>query len=373
MRVAIAVRRLSPRGGLAGNVLALAEHQVRRGQRLTVVCPRVDPEVRLAAEIVRVRAPSIFGEAAKMLAFAAAARRAIEALEVEVSFASGQVDGVTVARLEGGLAAAYRDAAAAGRGLAGRWALGLDLPERAAVAIEARKLAAARRVLVLSEAARADVIRRYRVPPERVAVVRNGVDLERFRPPTAEERASARARLAVSGFVLAFVGRGAARKGLPELLRALAHPAAPRGATLLVAGAAPRELKATEAAAKSLGVAARLVGHQPDVREVFAAADAVALPSIYEPFGLVALEGLAMGRPALVSRAAGVSEVVPDPALVLEDPRDTEAFARALVTLEARAADPATAIIARRAAEAWPLERSLGELEAILLEEARRR
>ncbi|KRT70080.1 MAG: group 1 glycosyl transferase, UDP-glucose:(heptosyl)LPS alpha-1,3-glucosyltransferase, partial [Candidatus Rokubacteria bacterium CSP1-6] len=66
------------------------------------------------------------------------------------------------------------------------------------------------------------------------------------------------------------------------------------------------------ALAARLGVAERILwaGAQPTVEQYYAAADAVALPALYEPFGNVHLEALASGLPVLASARAGGSEVV---------------------------------------------------------------
>jgi UDP-glucose:(heptosyl)LPS alpha-1,3-glucosyltransferase len=73
-------------------------------------------------------------------------------------------------------------------------------------------------------------------------------------------------------------------------------------------------------------------GSQPDPVEFFTAADALALPSLFEPFGNVAMEAMACGLPAMVSIQCGAAEVMP-PELsgyVIQDPTDAAEIAHKL-------------------------------------------
>ena len=354
MRVGIAVRRLSARGGLEGNVLALARRLTARGHAVTVVCQRADPELGLDAELVRVPVLGFGGETAKLLSFARGAERALARAPVDVTFTSGHVAGADVVRLEGGLAAAYGEVLRAG----GR---GRDLTEWAARRVEVRKFACARRILTLSEADRRGALARFGGPEARVRVARNGVELARHPLATDAARAAARAALGLEGPVLAFIGSGFWRKGLDLLLDALAHPAAPR-CTLVVAGV--DRAQARYAARGPAG--ARWLGFVPDVGAVLAAADADALPARFEPFGLVALEAWAAGRPAVLSGAVGAAELSPHPDLVVADPSDAGALARALAAALIRR----DAAACRRVAEAHPLAESLDRVVDALAEVA---
>ena len=139
---------------------------------------------------------------------------------------------------------------------------------------------------------------RVRAP---IHVIPNGVDLERFRPPTPDERARARAAVGVDPAqpVAVFVGHEFERKGLPLAIEGLRR--AP-DVTLLVVGGTPEMIRRARAQAEHHGVAARVVfaGTQADPIPFLWASDVLVLPSAYEANALVVLEALACGLPVVV-------------------------------------------------------------------------
>src|SRR5919204_4049590 len=125
------------------------------------------------------------------------------------------------------------------------------------LALERRVFARTPQIVAISRRGADDIARHYAVPPARLAVVYNGVDLERFHPARrARHRDAARAEAGVpaAAYAALFAGSGFERKGLSTAIRALAH-VGDRGARLLVLGrgdAAPYRRLADD-----LGVAGR--------------------------------------------------------------------------------------------------------------------
>ena len=81
------------------------------------------------------------------------------------------------------------------------------------------------------------------------------------------------------------------------------------------------------------GVAGRVrfPPRRADIISYYAAADAVVAPSCYEPFGMIPLEAVACGVPAIITRQMGVAEVLDDEsAIILDDPADSAALAAAM-------------------------------------------
>lgn len=170
-----------------------------------------------------------------------------------------------------------------------------------------------RRIVALTPAEVQTLVDSYgRIGPP-VTVISNGVDLEEYRPPTAEERADARAlfQLDDGDRVALFVGHEFDRKGLPVAIESLVH--APT-VLLLVIGGAQKMVDDARRIADRLGVGDRvlLLGQQHGIRPYLAAADMFVLPSVYESSGLVFLEALASGLPIVATRVGVAPEVVAD-------------------------------------------------------------
>jgi glycosyltransferase involved in cell wall biosynthesis len=168
------------------------------------------------------------------------------------------------------------------------------------------------RVVVALADSEAAALRRAfgRVHPP-IAVIPNGVDLDRFRRPTSAERLSARTRLGLdaSDRVFVFIGHEFGRKGLPVLLQSLTHA---RGSLLLVVGGDHRQIETAQRQSRQAGVAERVlfVGRQSDVLPFLHAADVFVLPSAYEANALVLLEALACGLPVIATPVGGATAIV---------------------------------------------------------------
>lgn len=166
------------------------------------------------------------------------------------------------------------------------------------------------------------------VPPERVTVLRNGVDADFFRPAT--DRQAARARLGLRNTTLLSVGHLIERKAHHLAVGAL--PLLP-DADLVVIGDGP-ELGALRALAQRTGVAHRLrllpAMSQEALREYYGAADALILASSREGWANVLLESMACGTPVIASNVGGASELVTAPAAgVLFEERTAQGLAAA--------------------------------------------
>lgn len=170
-----------------------------------------------------------------------------------------------------------------------------------------------RAVICNSGMVRAEIRRGFRIAPEKLRVIYNGVDLEHFHPRERESRrGAARAELGCRprDTVFLFVGSGFERKGLAAAIDAFA--AAPYASWWLVVAGRDRHLERFRQRAHARGLLGRtrFVGGQKEVRSLYAAADCFILPSRYDPFPNTALEALAMGLPAIVSSNTGAAEVI---------------------------------------------------------------
>ncbi|HUM13197.1 MAG TPA: glycosyltransferase family 4 protein [Myxococcaceae bacterium] len=181
-------------------------------------------------------------------------------------------------------------------------------------------------------------------PRTPIHVIPNGIDIGRL--PTEAERRTARQTLGIpdGAQVVAFVGRLSPEKGPEVLLRA----ARGSGMLVLVAGDGPLRVVLE---AKQAGGAVRFLGFLPDVGQVLAAADLLALPSLTEGLPMAVLEAMAAGVPVVASAVGSLPEVLGDGAGVLVPPGDVEALQDALVRLADPGPRHALAVAARARVE----------------------
>jgi len=219
-----------------------------------------------------------------------------------------------------------------------------------------------------------DEIRRgFRIAPEKLHVVYNGVDLQHFHPRRREElREAARAELGCRSHdtLFLFVGAGFARKGLDAAIEAM--KAAKRPSFWLLVVGTDRESRRFAAQAAPLGERVRFLGGRQDVRPLYAAADCFILPSRYDPFPNTALEAFAMGLPAIVSSRCGAAEVVEAGVngWVCE-PDDVPGIARVMHEADRALRTGALAQAARATAERYGMDEMAGKLNKLYASLAR--
>jgi len=185
-----------------------------------------------------------------------------------------------------------------------------------------------RRVIAVSHKVASEIQRHYGVDAQRIEVIRPGVDVDAFHPKVREQdRAAARARLGLRDdqFVVLFVGADYRRKGLPALLDALDR--LPSHVRILAVGVPPHATLTGRASVRSERVI--LAPATERVAAYHAAADCLALPTVYDTFSLATLEAMASGLPVIVSSSAGIVEVLKDgvDSLVITRSDDVDALA----------------------------------------------
>ncbi|WP_158220609.1 glycosyltransferase family 4 protein [Kineosporia sp. A_224] len=238
--------------------------------------------------------------------------------------------------------------------------------------LERRLAARTDHLVACSESVRDHVVDRLGVGADRVTVLRNGVDAERF---AHGDGARVRQGLGVAPgtTVIGAVGRLCAQKAPDDVLEAVAPILLQRNGS---GGSGPRaELwfvgapddaalaAALERRAAGLGVAGavRFLGYRADVPDVYAALDVVVLASRWEGFGLVVAEAMAAGRPVVATDVGGVGEAAGTglsggPAALLVPPGDVAALRAGVADVLARpalAADLALRGVGRSATLGW--------------------
>jgi glycosyltransferase involved in cell wall biosynthesis len=208
------------------------------------------------------------------------------------------------------------------------WAFGgwRMLGERLRHRVARRLLAGADLILAVSNSTKADVVRIAGADESRVRVVYEGVDPSFMPRLGAAERV--KERWGVSGPYLLFVGALDVRKDPRGLLRAWrTATAAGLSAPLVVAGEPGRQ------APSEMG-GARMLGHLEgdELVDLLSAAGCLLFPSLYEGFGLPALEAMACGCPVVAYRNSSLPEVVGDAGILVPN-RDAEGLGTAAAEL----------------------------------------
>jgi starch synthase len=191
--------------------------------------------------------------------------------------------------------------------------------------VEQTAVNAADAVIAVSSGMREDVLRVYpTVDPNRVHVVRNGIDTDVWYPADALESSPGESVLTDIGVdrgrpIVAFVGRITRQKGVAHLLAA-AHDFDPDVQLVLCAGAPDTPEIAAEVSAGVAQLSDSRTGvfwvremlPIGKIREILSAATVFVCPSVYEPLGIVNLEAMACGTAVVASDVGGIPEVVDD-------------------------------------------------------------
>ena len=168
-------------------------------------------------------------------------------------------------------------------------------------------------VIVCSTFMRAEVRNYFELPLQKVVVIPNGIDMKAVARCPDERRAQLRQQYAPYGErLLLFVGRIVHEKGLHILIRALPRILAEHPNTRLLVAGKNSEKMWTLAYELNVEWAVQFLGFVSDEDRdcLYQIADAAIFPSIYEPFGIVALEAMASGCNVIVSNVGGFAEVV---------------------------------------------------------------
>lgn len=205
--------------------------------------------------------------------------------------------------------------------------------------VERTAVEAADAVIAVSSGMREDVLATYpALDPNRVHVVRNGIDTQAWYPAQPQPGDSVLADIGVDPAkpIVAFVGRITRQKGVAHLVAA-AHQFAPNVQLVLCAGAPDTPEIAAEVATAVQELAAVRSGvfwiremlPPAKIREILSASTVFVCPSVYEPLGIVNLEAMACDTAVVASDVGGIPEVVADREtglLVHYDPADTRSF-----------------------------------------------
>ena len=347
MNIALVIFRAdSTRGGAERYVDHLARTLIARGHQVTLLASKIAPACTLPS--VRIRSGGVT-RTQRYRRFLLNLERHLHDNKYDIVHSALPVNHCDIYQAHSGLeATSLRESHRIKSSLAGQAAsmLGhrVNPKRRAFAAVEARLLNGPTPpiTICLSERERLFAASLFPSAASQLVALPDVPDDAHF-PATnlAERRTKARKQLGIGADqkVYLFIGQDFRRKGLATAIRALGLLRDPH-AILYVLGHG--DIAAFSAIAIRADVVGRVffAGAVTDIVPFMAAADALVLPTRYEPFGMVVIEAMLMGVPPLVSAVAGASEVVDEDrtGYVLADPTDAVAWSAAMK----KVADPAT-------------------------------
>ena len=171
------------------------------------------------------------------------------------------------------------------------------------------------RIIASTAKERQDIIKYYGAPPDKIAIIPCGVNLDLFKPIDKE---IARKELGLDHQkVVLFVGRIEPLKGLEQLLVALSHIEGEKPPLLMIVGGdeySQGRVQTLQCLAEELHIGDRVVFIGSVAQErlplFYSAADICAIPSYYESFGMVALESLACGTPIVATDVGNMRRIL---------------------------------------------------------------
>ncbi|MBI3091842.1 MAG: glycosyltransferase family 4 protein [Candidatus Tectomicrobia bacterium] len=380
MNIALLIESFSPsQGGGEAYVTTLARRLVEMGHHVEVFCHRAEnvPAAIRVHHVPAARWPrwryacSFVRNLQKALREARSAGR-----RFDVIHGSGKCLGMNLYRAGGGVHAVWieQDLASRSQG----WQRTLKYVERrldpwthAMAWIERRQYLDPRvHIVANSQRVREDIRRWYGVEEQRLSVVPNGVDIERFHPGRRHDRGRRlRATWGVDseGKILLFVANNWRLKGLLPLLDAcrLLQEEAPRERLrLLVVGRGRRRHWERLARQRGIRELVTFAGPSATIEDAYAAADLLVHPTFYDPCANVCLEALASGLPVVTTACNGAAELLRDGTAgrVIATPHDHRALASAILSLLDDDTRERAALAARRLAERYPLSRHVEEM-----------
>lgn len=359
MKIALIRQNYTPNGGAERYAQAIAQGMAARGHEVHLLA-RSWPVAGAAGCHFR-RVPTVnFSSSLRTLSFALACRRLLAREKFDLVFSLERTLDQDVYRAGDGCHREWLARRAPHRAHLRRAGELFNLHHRLVCGLERRIFSPrhTRLVIANSRRGRDEIIRHFGFPDDRIRVIYNGVDCERFRPP-ATARSGREVRLL-------FVGSSFERKGLPFAIAALSR--LPEHFTLHIAGKGDASKHLRLAGALGVEHRVRYLGFNLDTARLLQTADLLVHPAIYEPFANVCLEALASGVPVVTSRISGISEILEHgrDGAVVESPSDSAELAAAIRLFETHLVRTEASLAARATAEQFEVGRHVNQTLAVL-------
>ncbi len=182
--------------------------------------------------------------------------------------------------------------------------------------VEKTALEMADAIIAVSQGTKADILKLFQIPEERVHVIHNGIDLQEFQRVKTQEVLT-RYGIPIGRPYVLFVGRITRQKGIIYLINALSY--LDEEFPIVLCASSPDTPAMAAEMKEALDQASAHRDHiywiqeildKPSLIELYSHAGVFCCPSIYEPFGIINLEAMACEVPVVASAVGGIPEVV---------------------------------------------------------------
>ncbi|MGB9629802.1 MAG: glycosyltransferase family 4 protein [Thermodesulfobacteriota bacterium] len=234
-----------------------------------------------------------------------------------------------------------------------------------------------KRIVAISEMVKQDIMKWYNIPDEKIDVVYNGVDIERFHPKNHKFREEVRKKFGIGNeMMFLFVSNNFRMKGLHYLVKALGglkREGSPPFKCLILG----RDRKDPYLRlAQKEGVSEDLIfaGSTEEPEKYYGASDLLVHPTFYDACSLTVIEALASGLPVITTRANGAGWILTQgqEGFVISDPRNIQELQKRISHFFNKEERERASISARRLAEAYSYQRNWSEMKAIFEQNCRK-
>jgi 1,4-alpha-glucan branching enzyme len=183
---------------------------------------------------------------------------------------------------------------------------------------EEKMLERSNKIIAVSDFTRRELLQYYKVKEDKIRVIHNGVDINKFQPTGDKRKAKEELGFNPEDTAILSVGRLYARKGLFTLIESMPQVVRrfPRAKFVISGKGQSNEMKKLVAHAQKLGVRGNIVftGYFPDKKlpRLYQAADVFAFSTFYENLPFAVLEALSTGLPVVTTRVGGIPEMIED-------------------------------------------------------------
>jgi len=384
LRIAILLDKFLPSRGGERYFSFLAEELARRGHDVHLFATKIEEDRERLYQVHLV--PVLrFPRSLRMISYIIFSARMVKAYDFDVIHSLGQSLSGNVLNPHGGVEKAYLKQEFASISSAWyywyRWLRRhLSIRHYLELWIQRRlyKGSRVKRVIAISTMIKRDISAYFNFPEEKITVVFNSVDLDRFNPSIRDQfRESKRRELAIADttIVLLFAGNNYRLKGLEPLLQAVAllKKRSQRVALrVIVVGRGQIWLYRRRAQALDVADEVLFLGPVKSMEQYYAASDIYVHPTFYDSCSLTVLEALACGLPAVTTRFNGASDAIlsDEGGKIIQDPANAQEIADAIAFYFDEERRNRARTVARQWMEQYPRSRNVEETLAVYYQAA---